>query len=123
MMDEHFYNPEEFWGDYIMPSIARNDPAYPDQNYWRGRIWAPMNYLVYTAMKHSGLSKECCDLADKSEELILKEWRLHGHVHENYCGDTGMGCNSGSSDKFYHWGGLLAYIALDCAEIFENRKK
>ena len=114
MMDEHFYNPEEFYGEYIMPSIARNDPAYPDQNYWRGRIWAPMNYLVYTAMKYAGLYQECRDLADKSEELLLKEWRAHGLVHENYCGDTGMGCNVSNSDKFYHWGGLLAYIAIDC---------
>jgi len=113
MMDEHFYNPEEFWGDYIMPTIARNDPAYPDQDYWRGRIWAPTNFLAYIAMKHAGLKKECNDFADKSEDLLLKEWRLHGHVHENYCGDTGMGCNKGNSDKFYHWGGLLAYIALD----------
>lgn len=123
MMDEHFYNPEEFWGDYMMPSIARNDPAYPEQNYWRGRIWAPMNYLAYAAMKYAGLYKECCDLADKSEALILKEWRLHGHVHENYCADTGMGCNSGSSDKFYHWGGLLSYIALDCAQIPKNKSE
>ncbi|MBE6896684.1 MAG: hypothetical protein E7477_06240, partial [Ruminococcaceae bacterium] len=97
----------------IMPTIARNDPAYPDQDYWRGRIWAPTNFLAYIAMKHAGLKKECNDFADKSEDLLLKEWRLHGHVHENYCGDTGMGCNKGNSDKFYHWGGLLAYIALD----------
>jgi hypothetical protein len=24
-----------------------------------------------------------------------------------------MGCNVGNSDAFYHWGGLLAYIAID----------
>jgi hypothetical protein len=113
MMNEHFYNPEEFWGEYILPSISRNDPGYPDQNYWRGRIWAPMNYLAYEAMKHAGLKKECRDLANKSEELILKEWREHGHVHENYSGDDGSGCGVSNSDKFYHWGGLLAYIAID----------
>ena len=112
MMAEHFYNPEEFWGDYIIPTIARNDPAFPDQNYWRGRIWAPTNYLAYIAMKYAGFEKECDDLAQKSEELLLKEWRLHGHVHENYSGYDGMGCGVGNSDKFYHWGGLLAYIAL-----------
>ncbi len=120
MMDEHFYNPDEFWGDWIMPSIARNDPAFPDQNYWRGRIWAPMNFLAYAAMKHAGLKKECADLARKSEELLLKEWRMHGHVHENYCANEGIGCNSTSSDKFYHWGGLLAYIAIDHAETQET---
>ena len=113
MMAEHFYNPDEFWGDYIMPTIARNDPAFPDQDYWRGRIWAPTNYLAYAAMKQAGLKKECDDLARKSEELLLKEWRLHGHVHENYSGYDGMGCGKWNSDKFYHWGGLLAYIALD----------
>ena len=113
MTEEHFYNPEEFWGDYIIPTIARNDPGYPDQSYWRGRIWAPTNFLAYIAMKHAGLKKECDDLARKSEELILKEWRLHGHVHENYGGDDGMGCGVNNSDKFYHWGGLLAYIAID----------
>ena len=113
MMDEHFYNPDEFWGDCIMPTIARNDPAYADQNYWRGRIWAPTNFLAYVAMKYAGLNKECDDLAAKSEELFLKEWRLHGHVHENYNADSGMGCDAGNSDPFYHWGGLLAYIAID----------
>ncbi|MBP3324703.1 MAG: hypothetical protein J6M16_11000 [Clostridia bacterium] len=116
IMDEHFYNPEEFWGDYVLPSIARNDPAFPDQEYWRGCIWAPMNYLAYTAIKHAGLKKECDDLAAKSEELLLKEWRSQGHVHENYNAYDGMGCNLKRSDKFYHWGGLLAYIALDNEE-------
>ena len=41
------------------------------------------------------------------------EIHSHGHVHENYSGDNGMGCGVGNSDKFYHWGGLLGYIALD----------
>lgn len=116
MMAEHFYNPEEFWSEFIMPTIARNDPAYPDQDYWRGRIWAPTNFLAYAAMKYAGLNKECGDLAKKSEELLLKEWRLHGHVHENYGGDSGMGCDVHNSDRFYHWGGLLAYIAIDHAQ-------
>ena len=29
---------------------------------------------------------------------------------------TNAGCSSGSSDKFYHWGGLLASIAIDNAQ-------
>jgi hypothetical protein len=33
-------------------------------------------------------------------------------VHENYNAIDGMGCDSKSSDKFYHWGALLAWIAL-----------
>ena len=112
IIDEHFYNEKEFWGEYIMPSIARNDPAYPEQTYWRGRIWAPMNFLAYMAICSYDCPDARKDLAEKSEKLILKEWLEKGHVHENYDGDTGEGCNSPRSDKFYHWGGLLSFIAL-----------
>jgi hypothetical protein len=112
MVNEHLLNPAEFWGDWVLPSIARNDPAYPDQNYWRGRIWAPMNFLVYLGLRNYDLPEARRALAEKSAALLLKEWREHGHVHENYCGDTGEGCNRGNSDRFYHWGGLLGGIAI-----------
>ena len=112
MMAEHFLNPAEFWGAWILPACARNDPAYPDQNYWRGRIWAPMNFLVYLGLQRYDLAPERQALVEKSMALLLKEWRDHGHVHENYCGNTGQGCNSAHSDAFYHWGGLLGLIAL-----------
>ena len=112
MIDEHFFNPEEFWGDWILPSIARNDPAYPDQDYWRGRIWAPMNFLVYLGLCNYDLAKARAALVDKSTALLLKEWRARGHVHENYCADTGEGCGKANSDRFYHWGGLLGLIAV-----------
>lgn len=112
MITEHFLNPKEFWGDYILPSIARNDPAYPDQIYWRGRIWAPMNFLTYMAIREYPLPEAQEALVEKSLKLILQEWTEKGHVHENYDGDTGEGCNSPRSDKFYHWGGLLSFIGL-----------
>ena len=109
---EHFLNPEEFCGEYMLPSIARNDPAYPEQVYWRGRIWPPMNYLAYKALSAYGLEQACHMLAEKSAKLLLKEWLEKGHVHENYDSETGEGCNVARSDRFYHWGGLLGYIAL-----------
>ena len=112
MADEHYYNPEEFYGEWMLPSIARNDPAYPEQNYWRGRVWAPLNFLVYLALVRTELDDVRRDLADKSARLFLKEWREHRHVHENYSAITGEGCDSGNSDKFYHWGALLCMIAL-----------
>jgi neutral trehalase len=112
MMKEHFYNSKEFFGEFIIPMIARNDPAYKDQDYWRGRIWAPTNFLAYLAMRRYGLKEPCKVLAEKSKNLILKEWIERGHVHENFNGDTGEGCDVRNSDKFYHWGGLLSLIAL-----------
>ena len=119
MIAEHFFNPAEFDGEWILPSCARNDPAYPEQEYWRGRIWAPMNYLVYLGLQRYDLPAARRALVEKSRTLLLKEWRDHGHVHENYCANTGQGCNVERSDAFYHWGGLLGLIAL----IEENPKE
>jgi putative isomerase len=114
MIHQHFFNPDEFWGEWILPSIARNDPMYPEQDYWRGRIWAPMNFLVYLGLRKYNLPEARKALVEKSEALLLKEWHEHGHVHENYCGDTGMGCGTDkhNSDAFYHWGGLLGLISV-----------
>ncbi|HEX8552262.1 MAG TPA: trehalase family glycosidase [Abditibacteriaceae bacterium] len=112
MMDEHLLNPQHLGGEWILPSIARNDPAYGEQHYWRGRIWAPMNYLVYLGLRRAELKAEAKMLAEKSAALMLKEWRSHGHIHENYHADTGQGCGYDHSDRFYHWGALLGLIAL-----------
>ena len=57
MINEHFYNPDEFWGKYILPSIAFNDPDYKNNDYWRGRIWAPMNFLVYLGLRNYNLKQ------------------------------------------------------------------
>jgi len=107
MIREHFYNPEEFWGDWILPSISRNDPAYSNQ-YWRGRIWGPMNCLVYMGLSNYNLPEARADLASKSSLLLLKTFRKNRMVHENYNPDTG----EGSSDDYYHWGGLLGFLSI-----------
>jgi hypothetical protein len=110
MVKRHLLNPEEFWGEWVIPSIARNDPAFKDQNYWRGRIWGPMNYLVYLGLRNYDLPEVRAEFVDKSYGLFLKEWREHGHVHENYNAILGEGDDVPSSDRFYHWGALLGYV-------------
>lgn len=110
MIEKHLMNPKEFWGEYVIPSIERDDPAFKDQNYWRGRIWGPMNYLVYLGLKNYDEAASRGALVRKSYELFLKEWREKGHVHENYNANSGTGDDVTSSDRFYHWGALLGYI-------------
>lgn len=100
-----------------MPSISRKDPGYKDRSYWRGRIQAPMNLPVYESFKDASLTADAKILAAKSRDLLLQEWNAHGHIHENYSGDDGWGCGVGNSDKFYHWGGLLGYMAIDSENI------
>jgi neutral trehalase len=116
MMKEHYFNPQEFYGDWVMPSVPRNDPAYAEQNYWRGRIWGPLNFLVYLGMRKYDLPEARKDLARRSDELLLNTFRRTGMVHENYNAVTGNGLDAADppnrSDSFYHWGGLLGLPAL-----------
>jgi putative isomerase len=110
MIKEHLLNEKEFWGKWVIPSIALNDPAFKDQNYWRGRIWGPMNYLVYLGLRNYDNPEVRSQFAQKSYELFLQEWKENGHVHENYNAITGSGDDVRSSDRFYHWGALLGFI-------------
>lgn len=112
MMDEHLLNPSEFWGEYVIPSISRKDPGYKDMHYWRGRIWGPMNYLVYLGMRNYPLAFERRALIDKSQNLFLKEWVSKRHIYENYNTDLGVGDDDLRSDNFYHWGALLGFIGM-----------
>ncbi len=112
MISEHFLNPEEFYGEWMMPSIARNNPAYPDNTYWRGRIWPPMNFLVYMGLRNYQFPEARRILSEKSLNLILGEWNGKRRVHENYNAETGVGDDVRNSDSFYSWGGLLALIPL-----------
>jgi putative isomerase len=110
MIEKHLMNPNEFWGEWVIPSIARDDAAFKDQEYWRGRIWGPMNYLVYLGLRNYDDADARKAFAQKSYALFLKEWKDEGHVHENYNAITGSGDDVSSSDRFYHWGALLGYI-------------
>ena len=110
MTKEHYFNPQEFYGEFVMPSIARNDPAFKDNTSWRGRIWAPLNFLVYLGMRNYGLDEARQDLAKKSRDLLLKSWRGERAVYENYNAVTGRGGDVPTSESFSTWGGLLGMI-------------
>ena len=122
MIRKHLLNPDEFWGDRVLPAIAKNDPAFKDQDYWRGRIWAPMNWLVYLGLRNYDTPtaiRARRELAEKSFRLFLKEWNDKGHVHENYSAVSDDSDGVKSSDRFYHWGalmGLMEYEELRSSE-------
>ncbi|MDR1371810.1 MAG: hypothetical protein LBJ17_01590 [Dysgonamonadaceae bacterium] len=120
MVNEHLFNTEEFWGEWVIPATPRNDSAYVDNHYWRGRIWAPLNFLVYMGLRNYDLPEARKALSDKSKNLLLKSWLEHGYVFENYNSESGVGDDVQNSDKFYHWGALLGFIALIEEEYYDN---
>ena len=113
VIEKHLLNEEEFWGEYPLPSISKRDYAFTEQHYWRGRIWAPLNAIVYQALKDAGCLNEAKLFAEQSEKLLLGSWETQRRVYENYGATDGRGDSARQSDAFYHWGALLGYIAID----------
>ncbi|GHS96759.1 hypothetical protein FACS189421_02380 [Bacteroidia bacterium] len=112
MINEHLLNPDEFWGEWVIPATPRNDASFKDNIYWRGRIWAPLNFLVYLGLRNYDCENVRQSLAEKSKNLLMKSWISNGYVFENYNAVTGVGDDTTRSDKFYHWGALLGFIGL-----------
>ncbi|MGC2398879.1 MAG: trehalase family glycosidase [Acidobacteriaceae bacterium] len=109
MVEEHLLNSKEFWGTYVVPTIARNDAVFQDQFYWRGDIWAPTNYLVYEGLNRYGEDDVALTFAEKSYDLFMTDWRANQHTNEQYYAWGG----SAGGDKHYTWGALLCLIATE----------
>ena len=109
MIREHLLNPQEFWGKYVAPTIARNDPAFPDQFYWRGAIWGPTNYMLYEGINRYRADAVAREYAQKSYDLFMDDWRSNQHDNEQYNSWGG----TGGGDTHYTWGALLCLIPLE----------
>jgi hypothetical protein len=108
-MVKHLLNPKEFWGDYILPTISRDDPLFKDQQYWRGTIWPPTNYLVYQGLKAYGFDAVASEFAKKSSDLFLRSWKNFQLCPENFDSRTG----EAGGQRYQSWGPLFALIALE----------
>lgn len=107
----HLADPEKFGGGWGLPSVARDDPAYHDNVYWRGRIWPPLNFLTYYGLKRLGLDAEASRLAEMSCRLFAKAWEKR-QCPENFSAETGLADDQPDTDTFYGWGGLMPMLGV-----------
>ena len=52
----HLQNPDTFWGEWMLPTVARNDPKYSPETMWRGPVWANINYFFIISIKIPNLN-------------------------------------------------------------------
>ncbi len=82
---QHLTNPEEFWGEYMLPSVARNDSHFDPESMWRGPVWVNINYFFIEALRQIDENKLADELADRTLELIIEQTG----IHEYYNAQTG----------------------------------
>ncbi|SCL28502.1 alpha-L-rhamnosidase [Micromonospora pallida] len=132
LVRDHLLNPDEFWGEYAIPSVARNDPAFcsagrthevaPPYRYfqryndedaceeWKGAVWPPMNATVYDGLKRYGFDKPAAELATKSSDLWLSTWEEMGWFPEYWDAEPGQVVNGAATDtawRTYSWSNLM----------------
>ena len=134
MVERHLTNASEFCVsaacDFAMPSISRADDHFRDNNYWRGRTWGPLNYLVHSALSESAYTQPVegaagggaalatlvnatrARLCRQGLNVLQPQWRAWRHVGENYNSTNAQICDVGNANPYYHWGALLGFTAL-----------
>ena len=105
-------DPRRFGGRFALPSVSRDDPAGADNVYWRGRIWPPLNFLVYQGLRRYGFSAEATTLARGSYEMFEGPWREARQCAENYGARDGAVADQPDTDTFYGWGALMPALAV-----------
>lgn len=108
-MLKNLLDPALFWGEFVIPTISRNDPAFADQQYWRGTIWPPTNYLVGQGLRRYGFYQAAAELAQKSMDLFLATWDTYQLCRENYDSRSG----EGGGQRYQSWGPLFALSGVE----------
>ena len=93
----------------MAPTIARNDPAFPDQFYWRGDIWGPTNYMLYEGINRYGSTRWRWSTRRRTTTFSWTIGRTNQHDNEQYYAWGG----TGGGDTHYTWGALLCLVALE----------
>lgn len=108
---QHLNDETTFGGDYVLPNATRDDPAFADNVYWRGRIWPNVNYMVWLGLRRYGFLEQASKLAGQSYDLFMKNWREDRIASENYNAVTGEAMDQGDTDPFYIWAAMLPLMA------------
>ncbi|GLY88796.1 amylo-alpha-1,6-glucosidase [Actinoallomurus iriomotensis] len=137
LVADHLLDPEEFWGDYVIPSVARDDPTYcsggpvhprskhfkfftkyndgtaPEQ--WKGAAWPPMNFTVYEGLKRYGFDREAGEFAARSTRMYLDAYDRDGWFPESFDPEPDQPIMDSAVDtawRTYSWSNAMAIQAI-----------
>ena len=82
----HLTDTDEFWGEFAIPTVARNDPRFEPETMWRGPVWANVNYFFIEALNQVGEHALARRLRDKTLNLVMAQ----PSIYEYYSADTGQ---------------------------------
>lgn len=112
MLRDHLNDPNKFKTPYTLPNAARDEPAYQENVYWRGRVWPNVNFMVWQGLRRYGFDQEATNLATQSIALFNQSWVTDRLCGENYNAETGEITDRSETDPFYTWGAMLPLMGV-----------
>lgn len=70
LVTEHLTNPNEFWVNYPIPSVALSEPTFTPNTMWRGPVWPNMNWLICLGLEQHGYKKLAKEIAVKTVKML-----------------------------------------------------
>jgi neutral trehalase len=87
---------------YVMPSLDPDDPGFDSIRYWRGPVWAVVNYMIGTGLSEAGYAGPAQRV--RSDTRALMET---AGLYESYCPVSGRGSGGGdfswTAAIWLHW--------------------
>ena len=69
----------------MLPTVARDDPAYDPETMWRGPVWANINYFFIEALNGVRQGQRARELRTATLNMIMSQ----PGIHEYYSADNG----------------------------------
>ncbi|NDJ60511.1 MAG: hypothetical protein GYB67_05260 [Chloroflexi bacterium] len=70
---QHLTDPETFWPQWPLPTVAINDPKFDPWQMWRGPTWVNINYLFIEALTRNGDHALARELRLKTLDLVMQQ--------------------------------------------------
>lgn len=98
LIDDHLLNKNEFWLNFPVPTVARDEPTFNPEGFWRGPTWIATNWFIFQGLLNYGFLDIAKEVYRVSRYLVKK----HG-FREQFNPLTGAGLGA----KNFTWGTLV----------------
>ncbi len=107
---DHLGNPKEFDRKHRVPTLAADHSDYDsDGGYWRGAVWAPVNYMVLRGLTNCKQDSLAHEIALNHLNNVVSVYNTTGTLWENYAPEKAQG---NDTKDFVGWTGLVPITVL-----------
>jgi hypothetical protein len=106
---QHLTNPNKFWRNHGIPTLAADDSYYSPMGYWNGPVWVQWQYLIFRGLLNYGYENLARDLANRVMEQVIYQLQDNHWFWELYSPDD----RRAGWNKAYIWTALVARMLID----------